>query len=223
VHRALHLATAARVSPPTVTRWLAVLRDTGFLAEPTRGLELARRGAFVERWRNHSAAERRREYPARFTLPTAGPREQLTAVLDAYARANVAVEAVGSYEGEVCWKPGSVRACLGLFSACAAHKILFVQAAPEHLYLESVTTQALREFGLELTTDDCAEVRVIEPRWPESVFRAAVSASSMSGVRVPTSDILQTWLDVHSHPVRGAEQAAEIERAILRPALLVGS
>jgi hypothetical protein len=36
---------------------------------------------------------------------------------------------------------------------------------------------------------------------------------------VPVADILQVWLDVGSHPARGAAQAEQIRRRVLAPIL----
>ena len=45
------------------------------------------------------------------------------------------------------------------------------------------------------------------PAFREPVFRAAVLQKG-----VPVADVLQVWLDVASHPARGAVQAEEIRR-----------
>jgi len=62
-----------------------------------------------------------------------------------------------------------------------------------------------------------ADVTVRAARWPESLFRAAVRISG-----VPVADVIQCWLDVSSHPARGAEQAAFIWKRVLGPALASG-
>jgi hypothetical protein len=88
-----------------------------------------------------------------------------------------------------------------------------------HLYLETVDDETLRRFGLELAANERTQVRVIEPPWPETVFRGAVPAQTRSGRVVPSCDLLQVWLDVADHPVRGREQADAIERDVLAPKL----
>jgi hypothetical protein len=126
------------------------------------------------------------------------------------------------YEGEVSWKKGASRACLGYFAACGAHGLSFVQGAPVHLYLESIEEGVLRRFGLEPSAIERAHVRVIAPHWPESVFRAMVVVNRSDGSVVPTSDVLQAWLDVSNHPARGREQATEIERTVFAGSILEG-
>jgi len=54
-------------------------------------------------------------------------------------------------------------------------------------------------------------------RWPESVFRGAVSVGG-----VPVADVIQCWLDVSAEPGRGAEQAAFIWQRVLGPAIAGG-
>jgi hypothetical protein len=87
--------------------------------------------------------------------------------------------------------------------------------APVHLYLETITEESLHLFGLERANPDNAQLRVIEPTWPESVFRAAVLAQTRDQLVVPACDIVQAWLDVSDHRARGREQAVEIERDVL--------
>jgi len=60
--------------------------------------------------------------------------------------------------------------------------------------------------------DQQADVYVRVPGNRESVFRGAVV-----NVDVPSSDILQVWLDVSQHPLRGREQADLIWRQVLAP------
>jgi hypothetical protein len=77
---------------------------------------------------------------------------------------------------------------------------------------------ALDAIGLvKANMNDAVQVVVRIPRWPREVFRAAVDRD---GVQV--SDIVQLWLDVSEHPARGAEQADEIWRRVLRPAFEPG-
>jgi hypothetical protein len=45
---------------------------------------------------------------------------------------------------------------------------------------------------------------------PNSVFRGLVSANGL-----PSTDVLQVWLDVSSHPARGEEQADMIRDRVI--------
>jgi hypothetical protein len=61
-----------------------------------------------------------------------------------------------------------------------------------------------------------ADVYVRIPGNRESVFRGAIVKDG-----VPSSDIIQVWLDVSQHPSRGREQADLIWRRVLAPAMEV--
>jgi hypothetical protein len=53
---------------------------------------------------------------------------------------------------------------------------------------------------------------------PNSIFRGMVRADG-----APTSDVLQVWLDVSSHPARGPEQADLIRERVLDPIINRGA
>ncbi len=214
--RARHLAFAADVSEPTAARWTKLMRNQSFLDDTGR-LRIVRAREFFERWRRAVGAVPRREVPVRFSLPIGAPDAQLCLALSKYPHAlEFKPDPNSSHEGctTIEWK-GVPRACLALFEATAALGRGHVLGAPVHFYLESVTEENLRRFGLERAGPDTAQLRVIEPTWPESVFRAAVRVQTRHGLFVPACDIVQTWLDISDHPVRGREQAAEIERDVL--------
>ena len=106
-----------------------------------------------------------------------------------------------------------VRMCLGLFAAAEQLGLGFVQGVAPHLYVERPDVDALWPLGLSPSEPGGpvdAWLRVASK--PEAVFRAAVHVDG-----VPVSDVLQVWLDVQSHPARGAQQANEIRRRVLRP------
>lgn len=76
--------------------------------------------------------------------------------------------------------------------------------------MERIDQEALRELGLSLeTAGHQPDVILRVPKYPEAVFRAAVKRDG-----VPTSDILQVWLDVSNHPARGKDQADILRRRV---------
>jgi hypothetical protein len=84
-----------------------------------------------------------------------------------------------------------------------------------HVYVRRPEPQLLERLGLAVAERGRAgDVVVRVARWPESLFRAAVRVH-----RVPVADVIQCWLDVASHPARGAEQAEFIWKRVLGPAL----
>jgi hypothetical protein len=91
----------------------------------------------------------------------------------------------------------------------------FVHGVQPHLYMEQIDQGALRKLGLSLdTAGHQPDVILRVPKYPEAVFRAAVERHG-----VPTSDILQVWLDVSNHPARGKDQADLLRRRVFSKVL----
>jgi hypothetical protein len=105
------------------------------------------------------------------------------------------------------------RVCLGLFAAAEALGLGFVLGVQPYLYVERISQDILESLGLSAKgADQQADIYVRIPGNRESVFRGAVIKDG-----VPSSDILQVWLDVSQHPSRGREQADLIWRRVLAP------
>jgi hypothetical protein len=110
--------------------------------------------------------------------------------------------------------PPRPRVCLGLFAAAEALGLGFVHGVEPYLYLERMSQDVLESLGLSANgAEQHADIFIRIPGNRESVFRGAVLKDGM-----PSSDILQVWLDVAQHPSRGKEQADLIWRRILAPA-----
>ena len=187
------LASVAGVSVPSASRLVTRLRNLNFL-DDADGLSIIRRDRFFAEWRKANRFLGR-ERPCRWIFPAP----------DSLARLSSALE-----------RPQRQRVCLGLFAACERLGLGFVRGAPVHVYLEEVSDTALEELELmPAAAGEHVDVFVREPMFPESVFRGAVHADS-----VPTADVLQCWLDVADHPVRGAEQAEHIWKRVIAPNLL---
>ncbi len=180
-------------------RLVRQLRQEGFLDERDESLRLVRRKELLSRWR---AAHLRGvpELPLRWIIPLKSERQLSAALHDYRVQSNRQREP-------------APRACLGLFAAAESLGFGFVHGAPQYFYLESLDQAALKRMGLSPEgAEHRADVYVRVPAFRESVFRAAVVRDG-----VPVSDILQVWLDVGSHPVRGEEQAEEIRHRVLAP------
>lgn len=90
-----------------------------------------------------------------------------------------------------------------------------MHGVPQYFYLESLDRAVFKRMGLSPEgAEQKPDVFVRVPAFRESVFRAAVIREG-----VPVADILQVWLDVGSHPTRGAEQAEEIRNRVFTPIL----
>ena len=193
------LAHLADVSVPSASRFLSRLDELHYL-ERANGVRLVRRDQFLADWRR-AARFPRDDKPCRWLLPAGDSLQQLADALQENAKSRA---------------PESGRACLGLFAACKRLGFGFVRGAPVHLYLERASDSALESLGLApASPGEAVDVFVREPMFPEAVFRGAVP---QDGVWV--ADVLQCWLDVADHPVRGAEQANQLWRRVIEPRVL---
>src|SRR5215467_338193 len=195
------LAEAAGVSVMSAFRLVRQLSDEGFLEERS-GLRLVRTEELLERW-SRASHYRPQETPARWIL--SGEKNRFHAALRSYASGTASLRSGSKRAGRV-----PPRLCLGLFAAAEALGFKFVHGVQPHLYIERIDREALRELGLSLEPASReADVFVRVPKYPEAVFRAAVERDG-----VPTSDILQVWLDVSNHPARGKDQADLLRKRV---------
>lgn len=199
---ASQLAEAAGVSVMSAFRLVRQLSEEGFLEERS-GLRLVRTEELLERWLRASHY-RAQETPARWILSS--ERNRFHAALRSYASRTAASRSGSKHAGRV-----PPRLCLGLFAAAEVLGFKFVHGVQAHLYIERIDQEALRDMGLSLETAGReADLFVRVPKYPEAVFRAAVERDG-----VPTSDILQVWLDVSNHPARGKDQADLLRKRVL--------
>ena len=192
---AAQLSRLAGTSLPSAWRLLSDLKDAGFIEEANGALEVVRRDDLLSAW---VSAVRRppHEVRAAFSIPV---REHLS-VLEPRVKA---LHAAGH---RIAW---------GGFAAISRLGFQFVHGAPLHLYVDDLNEAILRRLNLvRAESNQASDVIVRKSRWPESVFRAAVDRGGQ-----PTTDILQSWLDVSQHPARGPEQANVLWTRVLAPAL----
>lgn len=183
---ASQLARAAKVSVMSAFRFVQQLQDEGYLSESNPYLSLVRREDLFRRWQA-SAVRSLKEVPMRYLLK-GDPRAQLRKML------------------------GSGRACLALFAAADALKLGFVEGVPPYVYVERIQPsnlsvwKNLRRCG----PSESPELILRQAPAPQSIFRGLVRPNGMA-----TSDVLQVWVDVSSHPSRGREQADLIRKRVL--------
>jgi hypothetical protein len=204
---ASQLAAAAQVSVMSAFRFVRQLSEEGFL-EDKGVLKLVRIEELVERWL--AANQRRvREIPVRWIIR--GEKNQLHVAVRSYLSKMGARSPRQKRPQGGRLSKASPRICLGLFAAADGLGLGFVHGAPPHIYLERLDSDVLGQLGLSVeNANRQADVFIRIPENPESVFRAAVQRDG-----VPVSDILQVWLDVSNHPVRGRAQVDEIRKRIL--------
>lgn len=213
VRNARELARVAQVSVPSAARFLSALEAEHHVVRE-HGLHATRIPALLGSWR---IAVRRSalEMPMRWILPPADAQARIAELVRSPFQHLKRQEAVEERDGflyrSVQWERGP-RMCLGLFSACDAMGFGIVRGVPRHVYMDPFDPELLRKFGLSPAEGaDRVDVVVRKPRFPEAVFRSAVSIGD-----VPASDVIQAWLDVADHPARGSEQARHLwDRAIL--------
>lgn len=195
IRNAADLAAIAKVSVPTASRFVNQLKTAGFLESRPRRLELVRTQELLQLWR----ASRQKpplEMSARFILPSSDPERRLYRAIDAFTS--------GWYDcsNQVTWGKNT-RACLAQFSACAQLGFGFVSGVPATAYVDNIKPETLDALGLRpVEPGESIQVLLQEPRLLASIFRGVTVASG-----VPTTDVLQCWLDVSHHPARGQEQA----------------
>jgi len=183
------LAAAAGASAMSASRFLQQLRDEGFLDEHSQGPCLVRRRDLFERWRA-SVLRPAPEMPLRFVL-RAPVREQLQGL-------------IAKQSGE---------ACLGLFAAAEELKFGHVSGVPAYVFVPKLPLSDDRKWRSVRPTapGDMPDLILRQAVFPRSMFRGAVHRDGWLA-----SDVIQTWLDVGSHPTRGTEQADLIYAKFLR-------
>jgi hypothetical protein len=219
IRTARQLAKLASVSEPTTSRFLAGLREGSWLSDDASLIRVRRVAELLERWRN-SRGRGDHEVGMRFVFPPVDALNDLRLRLNPWRPEWVNspdTRPHASYPGGVVWNE-QPRACFGLFAAVktlAVSKVLdrdLVHGAPVHVFAARIDAQLLDRLRLRrCEAGESVDVYVREPRAPESVFRAAVECR-----QVPCTDVLQCWLDVSHHAVRGEDQARELLQYIKR-------
>lgn len=203
-HNASQLADAAKVSVMSAFRLVRQLSEDGFLEE-RQGLRLVRIEELLERW-SRSNDYSSDEIPARWILK--GDKNNLYPALRAYANTMRSGVLVKKHKHVSNVRP---RICVSLFAAADSLGFKFVHGIEPHLYIERLDQQVLEDLGLSLEiAGHQPDVFLRVPKYPETVFRAAVERDGML-----VSDILQVWLDVANHPARGKAQADILRKRVL--------
>jgi hypothetical protein len=209
---AAQLARAAGVSVMSASRFVRQLSNEGFLDNRKGRLGLVRVEELLERWRGASHKSVR-EVRARWIIH--GGETQLRSAVESYASRMDAKSSPPKHTRRPQRMSSPPRICVGLFGAAELLGVGFVRGVAPHLYFERVDAEALKQLGLSLEdAERNPDVQLRIPENKESIFRPVVRHAG-----VPVSDIVQIWLDVANHPARGKEQAEQIWKKVLGPAL----
>lgn len=181
------LADAANVSVMSAFRFVTRLKEERYLDESANRLRVVRRADLFARWQAE-AARATPEVPMCFAMP--GNRQT---ALDALLLRH--------------------PACLGLFAAADALRLGHVAGALPYVYVRRLgdANAGIWNDLTPPTPTEQAHVIVKQAGAPESLFRGAVVSEGRH-----VADVLQVWLDVCSHPSRGAEQAELLQSKVLR-------
>ena len=199
----LDLARAAGVSVSRVWSFYVLLTRDGFRA---RRPELVRIDELLDRWR--AIRQGRRIIDVRWLIPTDHPMKRLDGLLAGRA----AWEQLGAANAGSAIRWNGSRACLAGPSAAGALGHGFVSGAIPELYVDHIDEATLRALEVrQVEPGQAPDLRLLQPRFPESVFRACVPG--LHGT--PTTDVIQTWIDVVDRPERGHEQAEVLRRKVL--------
>lgn len=186
------LASAAKVSEMSVSRFLQQLKRERFLSATSAYITLVQREELFAKWRSvmHRSPS---EMPMRF-LMRSNPNSQLAKL-------------VNHQNGD---------ACIGLFAAADAMNIGHVHGVPPHVVVPKLPATGPQKRGPWGMVAPCSEGSpdfiLRQTLTPQSTLRGAVHLGDFV-----FTDIIQTWLDVSNHPARGQEQADLIYRKVLQP------
>ena len=209
---AAHLARAAGVSVMSASRVVRQLSNEGFLDDRKGRLRLVRVEELLERWRA-SSQKSVREIHARWIIR--GAENQFRSAVGLYTSRMDAKSVPPRHARRPQRMTSPPRICVGLFAAAELLGMGFGRGVPPHLYLERLDPEALKQLGLSLEDAERnpdVQFRILHNR--QSIFRPVVRHDG-----VPVSDLVQIWLDVANHPARGKEQAEQIWKKVLGPAL----
>jgi len=205
---ALQLATVAEVAPRTVGRFLALLRQDSHLADTRRGFELVRIEALLSRW-SGVLAESVQDVPAWLMGWASGRdegevwREIRRVSAEDSVRLSRREEDRGFYASRPKYED-SLTVAVGLFAAANLLGVGHVLGVPTHLYVYEIDGHAVRSLGVELRrrSEQPPDLFLRMPYSSRAVFRCRIIRDGC-----PVTDVVQAYVDLLSHPTRGAEQA----------------
>ena len=184
------LAVAADVSAMSASRFCRRLKEEGFLEISGRSLRVVRRWELFQRWK--SAASR------------STPEMRMSYLMP------------GSTQKQLQRAASKLDGCVAMFAAADLLHVGHVSGVPPYLYVAKLHPRS--EPGTPvlhpIEPGEQPQIIIRQAATPEAVFRAAVTAQ---GVR--TTDVIQIYLDTAAHPSRGLEQAALLERTVLKNVL----
>ncbi|MDP1915092.1 MAG: hypothetical protein Q8L14_02520 [Myxococcales bacterium] len=197
IRNATTLASVADVSPAAAARFVQALSAEDQLDTRFGDLRIARPLDLLKQWRDRLGESS--------THPAAVDAGFVRGPMDLRVLADVAkVSAQARRE-----HPPLV---LRMHTACAELGFGHVSGPTPMAWVPSFEPKTLEPLGLVAMSNARVDVVLSVPRYPESLYRAMLATG------VPTSDIIQCWLDCSHYRLRGQEQADFLWRRVLQPA-----
>lgn len=193
VRNAFYLSKLAGVSAPMANSLVGKLESDGYIKRKGRKrLIFLRPEALVEEWSGRYRLSDNSIFPFRLRYPVSDP-EELTSDVFNNIRLNAGHIAVTAHQ------------------ACRVYGIKHSSAASIHIYIrDSVDAVAHSLKLVPMERMDEADVFLVQPRYPASIFNGAQTISG-----IPVCDILQCYLDLFHLPDRGRQQADYIYDTVL--------
>ena len=192
-------ADSVQVSTKTAWQTIHALDGMGFVAGAAAAVPLVRVRDLLQRIRGATRDPTRR-WSCRWLLPRHDSLQRLLA-------GRLVIETGFHHGTRARWREGA-RVCLAGFAAARAHGLLVTNAHQPEVHVDADVE--LGDLGLvAVAPGERADIVVTRARRPHAVFRAAVVKDDL-----PCADIIQTWLDVVDHPLRGREQASRLWEAM---------
>lgn len=176
------------VSLPHAYRFAKSYRRLGHLVDDDVGLLLHRREDLFDAWATRIAPQNSNAIRAKTRAPS----------LDAWFKTHQLIDAP-----ETRWAVGAHHAAR-LWGAPA------VGGAPLTIYIDGTPDHAADLLDLDIEPAIGANVLLVQPKYRRSVFGPWLSIRE----GVPVSDILQCYLDLLQHPLRGHEAAEELAAVV---------
>jgi hypothetical protein len=187
VKNAFQLSKLAGVSPPVANSWVNAMESSGYLRRIGRKkLIPLRPNALIEEWRGQYRFGDNRILPYRSVYPVSEADQYLDDLL----------KRLKSFDK-------SIPLAISGHQACRLLGIKHSSAKSIHIYSWGNVASVASSLNLvPAETINDADVFLIEPKYPKSVFGGRVVRGG-----IPTCDILQCYLDLYNLPDRGREQA----------------
>lgn len=185
------LAEAAGVSHVSANRFLAQLRQSGFLGRSSDFIHLVQREKLLLRWRD-AINNSKKEIPARFLFSSNA-----------------------EFFMRQLMQQNFGKVCLGFFAAADKLHFGHVNGVAPYVYVPKLAQIVIGEGSWKILMPtkrhETADLYLRQAPFPISIFKGAVERDGEM-----CADVLQIWLDVSHHPARGQEQADLIYRHCLR-------